>query len=57
MLSASPLPRGVSEYDFACGLRGEPIDVIRSPYTASQGVWNHEGGPATRFTEIQIRQL
>src|SRR4030095_2585819 len=33
MLSASPLPRGVSEYDFAGGLRGEPIDVIRGPYT------------------------
>jgi 4-hydroxy-3-polyprenylbenzoate decarboxylase len=147
MLSASPLPRGVSEYDFAGGLRGEPIDVIRGPYTgfpipadaeiviegeavpgnvkpegpfgewmgyysddvvprpyvdvktilyrndpiltcAPQhkpvdetgllkgiagaaeiwkaleaaglpgilGVWNHEGGPATRFTAIQIRQ-
>jgi UbiD family decarboxylase len=147
MLSASPLPRGVSEYDFAGGLRGEPIDVVRGPYTgfpipadaeivlegeavpgnvkpegpfgewmgyysddvvprpyldvktilfrnnpiltcAPQhkpvdetgllkgiagaaeiwkaleasglpdilGVWNHEGGPATRFTVIQIRQ-
>src|SRR5215207_9588850 len=33
MLSASPLPRGVSEYDFAGGIRGEPIDVIRGPYT------------------------
>jgi 4-hydroxy-3-polyprenylbenzoate decarboxylase len=147
LLSASPLPRGISEYAFAGGLRGEPIDVISGPYTgfpipadaeivlegeavpgnvkpegpfgewmgyysddvvprpyldvktilfrnnpiltcAPQhkpvdetgllkgiagaaeiwkaleaaglpdilGVWNHEGGPATRFTAIQIRQ-
>jgi UbiD family decarboxylase len=147
LLSASPLPRGISEYDFAGGIRGEPIDVIEGPYTgfpipadaeivlegeavpgnvkpegpfgewmgyysddvvprpyldvktvlyrnnpiltcAPQhkpvdetgllkgiagaaeiwkaleaaglpdilGVWNHEGGPATRFTVIQIRQ-
>ncbi len=147
LLSSSPLARGVSEYDFAGGIRGEPIDVIRGPYTgfpipadaeiaiegeavpgnvrpegpfgewmgyysddvvprpyvdvktvlyrndpiltcAPQhkpvdetgllkgiagaaeiwtaleaaglpgilGVWNHEGGPATRFTVIQIRQ-
>jgi len=147
MLSASPLPRGVSEYDFAGGLRGEPVEVVKGPYTgfpipadaeiviegeavpgnvkpegpfgewmgyysddvvprpyidvktilyrndpiltcAPQhkpvdetgllkgiagaaeiwhaleacglpeilGVWNHEGGPATRFTAIQIRQ-
>ncbi len=147
LLSSSPLPRGVSEYDFAGGIRGEPIEVIRGPYTgfpipadaeiaiegeaipgkskpegpfgewmgyysddvvprpyvdvktvlyrndpiltcAPQhkpvdetgllkgiagaaeiwkaleaaglsgilGVWNHEGGPATRFTVIQIRQ-
>src|SRR5205814_7469273 len=33
LLSSSPLPRGVSEYDFAGGIRGEPIDVIRGPYT------------------------
>jgi 4-hydroxy-3-polyprenylbenzoate decarboxylase len=33
MLSASPLPEGVSEYDFAGGIRGEPIDVIKGPYT------------------------
>ncbi len=33
MLSASPLPDGVSELDVAGGLRGEPIDVIRGPYT------------------------
>jgi 4-hydroxy-3-polyprenylbenzoate decarboxylase len=33
MLAASPLPEGVSELDFAGGLRGEPIDVIRGPYT------------------------
>jgi 4-hydroxy-3-polyprenylbenzoate decarboxylase len=147
LLSSSPLPRGVSEYDFAGGIRGEPIEVVRGPFTgfpipadaeialegeavpgnvkpegpfgewmgyysddvvprpyidvktilyrgdpiltcAPQhkpvdetgllkgiagaaeiwkalegaglpgilGVWNHEGGPATRFTVIQIRQ-
>ena len=147
MLSASPLPQGVSEYDFAGGLRGEPIEGIEGPYTGFpipadaeiaiegeavpgnnkpegpfgewmgyysddvvprpyvdvktilyrnnpiltcapqhkpvdetgllkgiagsaeiwkaleasglpgvMGVWNHEGGPATRFTAIQIRQ-
>lgn len=147
MLAASPLPEGISEIEFAGGLRGEPVDVIRGPYTgfpipasaeiaieaeavpgrsreegpfgewmgyysddtvarpyldvktilhrnnpiltcAPQhkpvdetgllkgiagsaqiwraleasglpdilGVWNHEGGPATRFTVIQIRQ-
>jgi len=33
MLSASPLPDGVSELDVAGGLRGEPIDVIRGPFT------------------------
>ncbi|MEA2638810.1 MAG: hypothetical protein QOF51_204 [Chloroflexota bacterium] len=33
MLSASPLPKGVSEYEFAGGLRGEPIDVVLGPYT------------------------
>ena len=33
MLSASPLPEGVSEYDFAGGIRGEPIEVIKGPYT------------------------
>lgn len=147
MLAASPLPEDVSEIEFAGGLRGEPIDCIRGPYTgfpipadaeiaiegemmpgealqegpfgewmgyysddsvprpylkvktvlyrnnpilccAPQhkpvdetgllkgiagsaqiwraldacglpdilGVWNHEGGPATRFTAIQIKQ-
>ena len=147
MLAASPLPEDVSEIGFAGGLRGEPFDVIRGPYTgfpipaaaeiaiegemmpgeamkegpfgewmgyysddsvprpylkvknvlyrnnpilccapqhkpvdetgllkgiagAAQvwraldacglpdilGVWNHEGGPATRFTAIQIKQ-
>ena len=147
MLAASPLPEDVSEIEFAGGLRGEPFDVIRGPYTgfpipaaaeiaiegemmpgeamkegpfgewmgyysddsvprpylkvknvlyrnnpilccapqhkpvdetgllkgiagAAQvwraldacglpdilGVWNHEGGPATRFTAIQIKQ-
>ncbi len=33
MLSASPLPDGVSEMDVAGGLRGEPIDVVRGPFT------------------------
>src|SRR5947207_1783268 len=33
MLAASPLPEGISELDFAGGLRGEPIEVIRGPYT------------------------
>ena len=32
MLSSSPLPE-VSEMDIAGGLRGEPIDVVRGPYT------------------------
>ena len=32
MLSSSPLPE-VSELDIAGGLRGEPIDVVRGPYT------------------------
>ncbi len=33
MLASSPLPDGISELDIAGGLRGEPIDVIRGPYT------------------------
>ena len=33
MLSASPLPSGVSEYDFAGGIRGEPIEVVKGPFT------------------------
>ena len=33
MLSASPLPKGVSEYDFAGGIRGEAIEVVKGPYT------------------------
>src|SRR5262245_58441154 len=32
LLSSSPLP-AISELDIAGGLRGEPIDVIRGPYT------------------------
>jgi 4-hydroxy-3-polyprenylbenzoate decarboxylase len=32
MLSSSPLPE-VSELDIAGGLRGEPIDVVRGPFT------------------------
>lgn len=33
MLSASPLPEGVSELEFAGGIRGEPIEVVKGPYT------------------------
>ncbi|MGH7772112.1 MAG: UbiD family decarboxylase [Candidatus Binatia bacterium] len=33
LLSASPLPEGVSEFEFAGGIRGKPIDVVRGPYT------------------------
>ena len=33
LLSASPLPSGVSEYDFAGGIRGEPVDVVKGPFT------------------------
>src|SRR5215813_13507527 len=33
MLAASPLPEGISELDFAGGLRGEPVEVIRGPYS------------------------
>ena len=33
LLSSSPLPEGISEYDFAGGIRGKPIEVIRGPYT------------------------
>ena len=32
MLASSPLPE-ISELDIAGGLRGEPIDVVRGPYT------------------------
>jgi UbiD family decarboxylase len=32
MLSSSPLPE-IGEMDIAGGLRGEPIDVVRGPYT------------------------
>ena len=35
MLSSSPLPE-VGEMDIAGGLRGEPIDVVRGPYTGFQ---------------------
>jgi UbiD family decarboxylase len=33
LLSASPLPEGVSELEFAGGIRGEPIEVVTGPYT------------------------
>ena len=45
MLAASPLPEGISELDFAGGLRGEPVDVVRGPYT---------GFPIPAHAEIAI---
>src|SRR5258706_1062054 len=45
MLAASPLPDGISELDFAGGLRGEPIDVVRGPFT---------GFPIPAHAEIAI---
>lgn len=33
MLSASPLPEGISELEFAGAVRGEPIEVVKGPYT------------------------
>ena len=33
LLASSPLPEGVCELDFAGGLRGEPLEVVRGPYT------------------------
>lgn len=33
MLSASPLPEGTSELEFAGGIRGEPVEVVKGPYT------------------------
>lgn len=33
LLAASPLPKGISEYEFAGGIRGGPVEVIRGPYT------------------------
>ncbi len=33
LLASSPVPRGLSDYDLAGGLKGHPIDVIRGPYT------------------------
>ena len=33
MLSSSPLPEGFSELEIAGGMRGEPIDVVRGPYS------------------------
>src|SRR5882672_5653920 len=45
MLAASPLPDGVSELDFAGGLRGVPVDVVRGPYT---------GFPIPAHAEIAI---
>lgn len=33
MLGASPVPEGISEIDFAGGIRGEAVKVVRGPYT------------------------
>jgi 4-hydroxy-3-polyprenylbenzoate decarboxylase len=33
LLGASPTPEGISEYDYAGGIKGEPIKVIRGKYT------------------------
>jgi UbiD family decarboxylase len=33
MLGASPVPDGVSEYDYAGAIKGEPVRVIKVPFT------------------------
>ncbi|MBI2849346.1 MAG: UbiD family decarboxylase [Chloroflexi bacterium] len=33
LMSSSPMPPGVSEYEFAGGIKGKPIEVIRGPIT------------------------
>ena len=33
MLGASPVPEAVSEYDFAGGIKGKPVEVITGPFT------------------------
>lgn len=33
LASTMAVPQGVSEYDFAGGLKGEPIEIIEGPYT------------------------
>ncbi len=33
MLGASPVPDGVSEYEYAGAIKGEPVKVIKGPYT------------------------
>jgi len=33
LLAASPVPEGVSEYEYAGGIKGEPIKVIKGKYT------------------------
>lgn len=43
--SAHPVPWGTSEYDYAGGIKGEPIKVITGPYT---------GLPLPAFAEIVI---
>src|SRR3546814_3504300 len=45
MLAASPLPEHISEIEFMGGLRGQPVNVIRGPYT---------GFPIPADAEIEI---
>ena len=33
LLGASPVPAGVSEYEYAGAIKGEPIRVVKGPYT------------------------
>ncbi|MDP2726868.1 MAG: UbiD family decarboxylase, partial [Dehalococcoidia bacterium] len=44
-VASIPLPRGVSEYEYAGGIRGEPVEVIRGPVT---------GLPIPAFSEIVL---
>ena len=69
LLSGAPMP-DVSEYDLAGGLRGEPIDVIRGPYTgfpipadceiAIEGETvpgtDHAGRPVRRMDGLLLRR-
>lgn len=43
--AGNPSPAGFSEYDFVGGLRGEPVEVIKGPYT---------GLPIPAYSEIVI---
>ncbi len=33
LLGASPVPAGISEYEYAGAIKGEPIPVVKGPYT------------------------